>query len=289
MDNNAFLIITDTHVHIHDCFNLTAFLDSAYENCKEENNRSGKRDQFIGVLLLTESSWDHWFQRLASYTKNIDTSLENHIRKWSFHRTCENSSLLAKSSNGGELVLIAGRQIVTKENLEVLALATASNFQDGTPIEDTIEIVRNQGGIPVIPWGFGKWWGQRGTVLSKVLQSQKGTNLYLGDTSSRPGFLPYPTHFNQATKQGTRILSGSDPLPFSSEFWRPASIGGSIMGMISMETPASDLKRILNDPTSVLSPYNLKKESVFRFLKNQVGMQLLKKRGRNDRTHIGLN
>ena len=146
MDNNSFLIISDTHVHIHACFHLADFLDSAYENCKTENNRSGKGDQFIGVLLLTESSWDHWFQSLVSYTKNIDTSSENHIRKWSFHRTCENSSLLAKSSNGDKLVLIAGRQIVTKENLEVLALATPSNFKDGTPIEDTIEIVRNHFG-----------------------------------------------------------------------------------------------------------------------------------------------
>ena len=282
MDVKAHLIIIDAHVHIHDCFNLTNFLDSAYENCKAEICRLGKGDQFMGVLFLTETSRDHWFQRLVSYTDKKKTSSGNHTCQWSFHRTGENNSLLAQSASGGELVLIAGRQIVTKENLEVLALATDSVFNDGVSIRDAIEIVRERGAIPVIPWGFGKWWGRRGKVLTEVLQSQKGTNLFLGDTSSRPGFLPYPTHFKQAKKQGMRILSGSDPLPLASEFWRPCSIGFSVIGLIEKDTPATDLKRILRDPTSVFSPYNASRENWYRFFSNQVGMQLIKAHVRND-------
>jgi len=152
MDGKAQLIIIDAHVHIHDCFNLTDFLDSAYENCKAETCRLRKGDQFMGVLLLTETSQDHWFQHLISYADKKDFFSEDHTSKWSFHRTAENNSLLAQSASGGELVLIAGRQIVTKENLEVLALATDSMFNDGVSIRDAIEIVRERGAIPVIPW-----------------------------------------------------------------------------------------------------------------------------------------
>ena len=275
MDVKAQLIIMDTHVHIHDCFNLTNFLDSAYENCKAEACRLGKGEQFIGALFLTETSRDHWFQRLVSYTDKKETSSANNISTWSFHRTGEKNSLLAQSVSGGELIVIAGRQLVTKENLEVLALGTDCVFHDGISIKNAIEIVREQGAIPVIPWGFGKWWGRRGKVLSEVLLSQERTHLFLGDTSARPGFLPYPSHFTQGQKQGVRILSGSDPLPLASEFWRPCSTGFSVNGLFSTDTPAADLKQILRDRASVFSPYNASRDNCYRFFSNQVRMQLI--------------
>ncbi len=275
-DIKTHLIIIDAHVHIHDCFNLTNFLNSAYQNCKAEVCRLGKDGQFMGVLFLTETARDHWFQRLASYNDKMEVSSGSPCA-WRFHRTNESNSLLAQSASGGELVLIAGRQIVTKENLEVLALATDSIFKEGIPIENAIEIIRDRGAIPVIPWGFGKWWGKRGKVLSEVLRSHEGTHFFLGDTSYRPEFLPYPTHFKQAKKLGMKILSGSDPLPFASEFWRPCSIGFSVNGLVEKDSPATDLKRILIDPASVFSPYNTNRDNWYRFFSNQVGMQLIKR------------
>ena len=103
------------------------------------------------------------------------------IGNWAFHRTHEDCSLYAQSKNSQGLFLIAGRQIVTAENLEVLALATANDFRDGSPMEELIEAVKESGGIPAIPWGPGKWMGRRGVFLRNLLERAKDPGLFLGD------------------------------------------------------------------------------------------------------------
>ena len=221
------LIIIDAHVHIHECFDLSKFLKSAYENCKVQATKKQHHSPFVGVLLLTESAWDHWFQQLASYADKTQAISHNSHSYWSFHRTAEDFTLFAQSTQGNKLLIVAGRQIVTKEKLEVLALLTSQSFQDGISIEETINQVKQSGGIPVIPWGFGKWWGARGKLLSELMQSSVMTNVFLGDNSGRPSFLPYPSQFTLANKQGIRIFPGSDPLPFASENCRPCSVGFS--------------------------------------------------------------
>ena len=174
---------------------------------------------------------------------------------------------------------MAGRQIVTKEKLEVLALTTDRPFEEGTPIQDTLESVLSVGGIPVIPWGFGKWWGKRGKILTDLLQSQTAPGFSLGDNSGRPGFLPYPSQFEQAQKKGIRILPGSDPLPFPTEYWRPCSVGFAVTGKLHDETPATDLRAILKNPNSAFFPY-MQLEHWPRFFKNQLAMQIAKRQAR---------
>lgn len=274
------LIIIDGHVHIHDCFFLPKFLDAGHRNCRTEAQRRGQGDAFTGVLLLTESYGIDWFERFRSYADHHETLGSASTSLWQFHYTDESCSLLAESTRGSKLFVIAGRQIVTKEKLEVLALMTDHAFPDGTFLEDTIKAVRLSDGIPVIPWGFGKWWGQRGKILSDLIPSQPAADFFLGDNSSRPAFLPYPTQFTQAEKLGIRILPGSDPLPFSSEYWRLCSVGFSLKGVLQERTPSTGLKVLLRDPTTVVSPY-IQPENWHRFLKNQLAMQIVKRRSTN--------
>ena len=59
----SFLIV-DAHVHIHQCFDLPQFFASAVANCQAQAQLHQAHDNFSGMLLLTESSWDHWFQSL---------------------------------------------------------------------------------------------------------------------------------------------------------------------------------------------------------------------------------
>jgi len=270
------LITADSHVHIFECFDLTRFLDAAHANCKSEAHRKGKEDDFTGVILLTESWGVHWFRRLAHYAEKREPVQNSSGNQWTFHHTDESCSLMAQSNGGSKLFIIAGRQIVTKENLEVSALLTEKIFPDGTPTRETLEAVRSCDAIPVVPWAFGKWLGKRGKFLSDLLPSQKAKELFLGDNSNRPGFLPYPVQFQQAQKLGIRILPGSDPFPFASEYWRACSAGFSITGLVRDRTPAEDLKRMLRDPQTTLSPY-IFPETVFRFMKNQLAMNILKR------------
>ena len=231
------MILVDAHVHIYDCFDLETFLDSALENFKGEAARCGQENSFTALLLLTETAKDNWFHRLAGYAGDKTGTGTRSIGNWTFHRTKENCSLYAQSKNSYGLFLIAGHQIVTAENLEVLALATAKTLRDGSPIVELIEAVKESGGIPVIPWGFGKWLGRRGMTLRKILNGSEASGLFLGDNGNRPSFGPRPSHFKQAETKRIRVLPGSDPLPFGSESRRAGSFGFSLQGSITREHP----------------------------------------------------
>jgi len=275
MNTSPYLVV-DSHVHIHPSFNVASFLDSAHENCQHQAQSRHHTHAFRGFLLLTESWGDNWFQQLGGWADDRKTIQNESGSKWIAHRTSEVSSLLLQANHGARLFIVAGRQIVVKEDLEVLALLTATQFPDGVGLKDTVDAVRSDGGIAVVPWGFGKWWGRRGQILDEYLATQTPTTFFLGDNSGRPGFLPYPPQFQQARQQGIAILPGSDPLPFTSEYWRPGSAGFTIQGTVSDETPAKDLRQLMGDPRTTFYPYH-QTENVFRFVRNQIAMQMVKR------------
>ena len=79
----------------------------------------------------------------------------------------EAESLTASSKSGQDLSIVAGRQIVTAENLEILALGFDAGLDDGLPIDEVILAVQAAGALCVLPWGFGKWTGKRGQNRSQ--------------------------------------------------------------------------------------------------------------------------
>jgi hypothetical protein len=270
------MILVDAHVHIHDCFDLEKFFDSAHANFKSEAERLGQRKDFAGILLLAETSKENWFNRLGDYADGKDLPDNKKTGAWTFHHTKENCSLCAEHQNTRKFFLIAGRQIVTAENLEVLALCTMEMFADGTPMIELIELIKEVDGIPVIPWGLGKWFGRRGNILSEYLKTHKDSKVFLGDNSGRPTFLPLPSHFQSAKKKGIHILPGSDPLPFATEYNNVGSFGFIISGIISEDHPAKELKQILIKQTLSIKSYG-ELENIFRFFRNQIKMQLKKR------------
>jgi hypothetical protein len=206
------MLLIDGHVHIYDCFDLAKFFDSADANFKFGAALQNHGHDFSGILLLAETFKDNWFNHLADYADGKGLPDGKNTGSWMFSRTNENNSLLAKSGDSKNLLLIAGRQIVTSEGLEVLALFTNECFKDGDPIKKLIEDIKNRGGIPVIPWGFGKWMGKRGVVLNRLIESAKNPYFYLGDNGNRPLFLTDPAQFKLAQNKNIRNLPGSDPL-----------------------------------------------------------------------------
>ncbi|MGB7439423.1 MAG: hypothetical protein WA919_00010, partial [Coleofasciculaceae cyanobacterium] len=177
------------------------------------------------------------------------------------------------SNNLGQgIFIIAGRQVITKEKLEVLALITDKFVEDGLSLETTIQSVISAGGIPVIPWGVGKWIGRRGKLLSKLLTENNFPTLFLGDNSGRPIFWLQPIYFQQAKKQGLRVLPGTDPLPLASEASRPGSFGFTIQGSLSREEPGKQLKQMLLDSTVSINNYGYL-ETPWRFVSNQLGIR----------------
>lgn len=269
------MILADAHVHIYDCFDVEKFLDAAYSNFHSKANQLGYGDKFIPILLLTETAKDFWFNRLSKLADGKNTNRFKEVKKWKFYYTGETVSLFARSGNSKDLIIIAGRQVETAEGLEVLALSTTSNFGSGIPIIDLIKEVKKDDAIPVIPWGFGKWLGKRGKILNNFIKTHKDSKIFLGDNSGRPSFLPFPHHFKIAKRNGIHILPGSDPLPFNTEYHRVGSFGFLLEEKISKSYPAKGLKQILMKPKLRLQSYG-DFENPFRFLRNQLKMQIKK-------------
>jgi hypothetical protein len=270
------MILIDAHVHIYDCYDLNEFLDAACANFTTGAARLGHHGVFAAVLLLAETSSENWFERLTEAACRKHTFAQKPRENWTLHRTKESTSLSARRADFHRLFIIAGRQIVTAEYLEVLALAIDNKFEEGTPLEKLLAAVKQTGAVPTIPWGPGKWLGKRGDELRRLLDGSQSSGIFLGDNGNRPVFWPRPFHFTLAEKKGLKVLPGSDPLPFASEATRPGSFGCSIDGSISSDYPARDLQCILRDPETVLRAYGTL-ERPWRFFRNQLEMQIIKR------------
>ena len=296
-------MVVDGHVHIHPCFDVSVVLKSALANFRRHfpdisqlaTSESGSEVAFF--LALSESQDQHVFAHLKARSQSEDNAcLEN----WEVSLTDEADSLRARRLDADKdthdtVYILAGRQIVTGEGLEVLALATDRPFAENCPIEETIQAVLSSGGIPVIPWGFGKWLGKRGQRLSALLRRQShapgespNPSLFLADSSSRPTFWPEPALFEQAKQKGLSILSGTDPFPFRSEMGRVGRSGFSVTGAFDPRRPAASLRQALSESASsglptacsptVCSPTVYGSlETPFRCLRNQLAMQFIKR------------
>ena len=269
------MLLLDGHVHIHDCFDIVAFLDGAYLNFLNRALAMDRGD-FSAVLLLTESAGDDWFGRLRRLSENREGVGNGKENGWSFYATGEDCSLVAESRKGERIFIIAGRQIVTSENLEVLALGTLSRLNDGEPVQMVIQMTRAVGGLPVLPWGFGKWWGRRGKIVERVLKNHNGLPLFLGDNGNRPGLLPTPKILASANLFEIRVLPGSDPLPFRKEANRVGRFGFAVDASLMGDCPAAEVKSLIARKETGLTRFG-KLEKPLPFLRNQITMQVRKR------------
>jgi hypothetical protein len=266
------MVLVDAHVHIYDCFDLPKFFDAALSNFRDKFGPQGEADEFTGVLLLTEGSHERWFQRLSALCDE-ETGLGN----WVLSRTDEENSLWARRNSAEALLVVAGRQIVTAEDLEVLALITNHHFEDGHSLDCSLDQVTKSGAIPVIAWGFGKWIGRRGKIVETQVRNADEGDFFLGENGGCARCIPRPRHFRTAKEKGIRTLPGSDPLPFSREASCPGSYGIALRGRMSLSHPAEDLRALLQSSSVSSSMPFGEPRSFLVFAKNQLAMQAMKR------------
>ena len=228
-------VLVDAHVHVHPGFARDAFLDGALRNFQAAVADLGLKGTCLGCLLLAEMGPARWCRQAREGREGSGA--------WSFERTGEAESLVARRDSGEELLVIAGRQIATREGLEVLALAGDLDVPDGLPFGEALLRTRASGALPVLPWGFGKWWGRRGKLVEGALSRPGSAPLFLGDNGCRPEVGGEPRLFRQARDRGIAVLPGSDPLPFPSHASRAGSYGFVLDGVLGHERPAESLRR----------------------------------------------
>jgi ubiquinone/menaquinone biosynthesis C-methylase UbiE len=271
-------LLIDAHVHLHDCFDLTQFLAAAKHNFQQQSHQLGLAQSAVGILLLAEVRGAQAFSKLVSQQKQLNQQLA----EWEISPTDEAMSLrFTHNSEGQTLLIMAGRQVVTKEGIEVLTLITPDTVEDGLSLEETLADAIALNALPVLPWGVGKWLGKRGKLVqSKLEQPPKSSSeapcetLFAGDNGGRPGFWPLPAFCQQR-----RQLPGTDPLPLDYEVQRPGSFGFAIAAPAdwanNWATPGARLKQLLASAEVTIQPYG-RSPSPLQFFKNQSLLRLNK-------------
>lgn len=263
----------DSHVHLHKCFNEGLFFDSCFKNLSNIK-RNAIND---GILFFTEGRHENSYNYLKEKNK-INSYLNKNVF-YSINKLFDDEALELKwEGNSKRIVIIPGYQIVTRENLEVLILAVKERLNDGLAAEEVILKVLDVGGIPVLPWGFGKWYGSRGKKISELIEKYR-TKIFLGDNGGRSNLLPYPEHFRLAELHGIRILPGSDPLPFPSEAKRPLSYGFRLSFQFDENKPFKSTRNALLDSLENIKSFG-GLTSPLSFIKIQIAMQLKKNKNR---------
>ncbi len=200
-------ILADTHVHIYPCYDLRAFFHHAFSNFSALGSTCDDKN----YLFLTERFDCNYFSAFAR------GDFVDKLPELSFESLNNQNTLIVKSEEGSALTIVAGRQIVSAEKIEILALNCSDYIRDGLPAEETISLILQLGGTPVLPWAPGKWSLSRKKVIERQILHSNPNQLLIADSSLRPLGWPMPGLIKKAARLGFRIIAGSDPLPFSGQ------------------------------------------------------------------------
>jgi SAM-dependent methyltransferase len=227
-------LLVDAHVHLHERSGLERCLDAAAANFSRATDGLRAKREVLGCLMLAEIGGTDRFAALADGQRSAGA--------WQIRPTEEPVSLVATRPGALPVLVIAGRQLVSAERVEILALGTRARIPDGQPLAKTIDAIRAAGALAVLPWGFGKWWGERGRLVDAYLANAPRGKVFLGDNGGRPAGLPAPRQFACAASRGVLVLPGSDPLPRAGEIERIGRYGFVLHLSLDLDRPAVALK-----------------------------------------------
>jgi hypothetical protein len=271
--------VVDAHVHLHPCYQPDELLNHAYSNLSAApagSGGGGPDEPRAYFLLMTETAADDCFGALYAAAHGEGRAQSLPLRQWNIVATEEEGSVLAVSGQR-QLFIVGGRQVGCREGLEVLVLGTTRRLPDGLPIRQVLTETASWGVPRVIPWGPGKWFFRRGRLLNELVAEFRSPTLFLGDEGGRPVFWSYPQHFGRAARLGVRDLPGTDPLPFPHDVTKVGRMGFRVRIDLDPSRPAASLLGALRQPSTPLERFAVL-ESPLRFVRNQIGMQLRKRR-----------
>jgi hypothetical protein len=263
--------LVDGHAHLYECYDVEQFLNGAAANFASAARTLGLPSETIGCLMLAETATDEAFTALRSGRLALPSP-------WTLRTTAEDVSVILCWRGTPRLVVIAGRQIVTEENLEVLALGCRRTFVERKSTDLTVADVIAAEGIAVVPWGFGKWWGRRKAVVNRVVARSWAGRLFLGDNAGRPRLGHWPQPFAAAQSNGIWVLPGTDTLPFRDQAARAGRYGVVLDIPFDISVPATRIReRLINSAVQPMTYGRL--ERLGTCVAVQLRMQFRRRRG----------
>jgi hypothetical protein len=181
----------------------------------------------------------------------------------------DGKTLAVRSDGQLLLYIIGGRQIVTRERLEILSLCSRIKRGNGVySASKLIEDILSSDGIPVLNWAPGKWFFSRGRIVSDLINKFSPSSLYIGDTTLRHELWGMPSLMSAARRKGMKVIAGSDPLPLAREEKFIGSYGFTMTGKFDPSHPAESVCALLKDPEVSVNIFG-KRNSFFDFCRRQ--------------------
>lgn len=240
-------VVIDAHVHIYPHYDLTRALHNAeqnllllYQQARKKNSRLEQEPSDL-CIALTER-FDCFFYRDLIQGKTTLPQGTTLLPR----REAGIASLLLPS--GRHLHIIAGRQIVTCERLELLCFGADAHITDGLSFTEAQQAVRDAGGLPVLNWAPGKWLFKRKPIVEKIIAEATPGEFLLCDTTLRPRLWAEPILMRRGRRRGLGVLAGSDPLPLPGEELRIGSYGLCIDRTLRPGAELASLKELLHQP-----------------------------------------
>ncbi len=254
----------DGHVHFHSLDRVEPTLNAAAAHFRALGERT---EGLLGALLLTQTSGERVFESLQG---------ERQAGSWTIADAADEPESLIARRDGVAVAIVCGRQVRAADGLEVLGLGTCQTYPDGLLFPEAVQRVHDSGALTVLPWGFGKWVGERGRRVEHVLDMLGPGKVFLGDNGNRLAALGLPGLIRTGQRKGFRVLPGTDPFPLSHTPGRVGAFGFCSEIEPSAAAPWRGLRQWLIAQASSPPAYG-NAVGPLRFVLDQVGLRLHKK------------
>jgi hypothetical protein len=197
--------VLDTHVHYYSQFSPEGIC-----RCAVTNLEAQAPDSLPGIVLVDTGQWPTYDDLIS----NLSGMSEFRVQSHRDHAVI----IFSEEALVRQLYVFRGAQRVASEGFEMLCLFNTDVSFEPQPAEDLLMEITALGGLPVVPWSYGKWLGAKRTKLREFCKSSRdrGCSLFLGDICQRPAFIdklkPLAGNWGAAG-----VLAGSDPLPLEGE------------------------------------------------------------------------
>ncbi len=239
-------VIVDSHVHLYPAYRLAAALEFLFANLGRIAPHADPAPIRVGVLADTAACRTYRGRLSHPRLKQLDHLI--------LQPTDDPGAMAIRNEERLLGYVMAGRQIVTSEKLEVLALTADPDIPDGTPATEALAAIRAGGALPVLCWSPGKWAGERGRLVRELIENGSPSDFVLGDTTLRPNGWRVPPLLEFGRARGFRVIQGTDPLPFAGEEARLGTCATMACGPWEAAHPAGSLCRLLTDASIPLEP-----------------------------------
>lgn len=257
-------IYFDAHVHLYPVYDLPLAITAGLLRMETE----GVPRDAVKLWLLSERSDCDVFARLCD---------SEAIGMYRLERSAEPEAIDLFLGERRVLTIMAGRQIVSRDGLEIATLASLLRMEDrqlGTAA--CIEAALAAGALVSLNWAPGKWFGRRGRIVAGLVAGAPESGLFIGDSAMRPRLWGEPALMRQARRRGWPVIAGSDPLPFAGEEHSIGRYGSLLTGLWEAERPVTSLRRLLGAAALPMTLWG-DRRGPFEFARRQLAIMQEKK------------